>query len=399
MPDPLAAALAKLGRTPAPPGSLRALAEAQPRDEPPKAPEEDSPAAERWARIREQAARLAPGYLGYVRWVDRCRVDSGTGLHAMDPAWDRHFGDFYETGLLEDVGRYGVRAAKSDSCSTAVTGETLLVERRLAGSIIGVCPVLSANMREAGDRFDTITANLRACGFRDLTGTRGEPAPFEFKTSGGGSSPRVIDLLDSQGHTVAFRVLPASEAGAAGFTGIAGFGDELDLWRVAGANPAEKVVRVLRSRYLTQPEARLHLMSATYDRESYHSQMIADAEKARADGRAPTRYVARLGAEGSRKDHEARLRLAKLHGLSDPLLLAPPLPADCPDIPSWVTNPVAPIERAYELAEGNLRVMFGLYGGRVGGAMGETVGRVTALPGRYAGTDPRAGSRSGKLRP
>jgi len=362
-------------------------------DEGARPPPPDTPAATRWARAREDAQALAPGYLGHVLWVDRCRVDSRSGLHAMDPAWVRHLEAFYASGAFEDVGRFGVRAAKSDSISTAITGEVLLVERRLAGSIVGVCPVLSANMREASDRFDTIKANLRACGFRDLTGTRGEePGPFEFKTSGGGNQALKIALLDSQEHPVEFRVLPASEAGAAGFTGIAGFGDELDLWRSGGANPADKVLRVLRSRYTTQPEARLHLMSASYDRESEHARLIKL-------GSGNGQYVARIGVEGSARDHADRMRLAALHGLTDPLLCGPPLPPDSPDIPSWVTNPVAPIERAYEMAKGDLRVMFSLWGGRGGALAAEGTGRVTASPGRYASADPRAGSPPVRYRP
>lgn len=369
--------LAEMGRAP---GSLRALAEAQPVT--PRESESDAPApvAERWQRIRETAASLAPGYLGFVLWVDRCRVDSDMGLHAMDPAWVRHFADFYASGMFEDVGRFGVRAAKSDSCCTALVGEVALIERKLAGSIVGVCPVMSSNMREAGDRFDTLKANLRACGFRDVSGLKPPPGPFEFKASGGGSQALKIETFDAQGHTVEFRVYPASEAGAAGFTGIAGFGDELDLWgKAQGANPAEKVLRVLRSRYTTQPEARLHLMSASYDRDSEHARLI----KA---GTGAGQYVARIGEEGSAKDYADRMRLAALHGLKDPVLLGPPLPPDCPDVPSWVTNPVAPIERAYEMAKGDLRILFGLYGGRVNGGTedGEFEG-FEAVPGRYAG--------------
>src|SRR5262249_27944341 len=153
--------------------------------------------------------------------------------------------------------------AKSASVCRAIAAEVLLLERRLEESIVGVCPVMSSNMREAGDRFDTVKSILRACGLQDVTGVRGqEPEEHAFKTMGGGQQALVIALQDSQRHAVEFRIYPASEVGAAGFTGIAGFGDELDLWgKAGGANPASRVVEVLVTRYTTQPEAKLHLMS------------------------------------------------------------------------------------------------------------------------------------------
>jgi hypothetical protein len=59
------------------------------------------------------------------------------------------------------------------------------------------------------------------------------------------------------------------------------------------------------------------------------------------------------------------MRLARSIGSTDPLLIASPLSPESPDIPSWVTNPIAPIESAYAKAKGDLREMFSLYGGRL----------------------------------
>lgn len=331
--------------------------------EPPPVPEPRAPVEEdRWAKIRDDASRLAPGYLGFVRWVDRCRVDSGMGVHPMPEVWDRHLGDFYSSGKFEDVGRFGLRASKSENISIAITGETLLILRSLPGSTVGVCPVLSASTREASGRFETIRANLRACGFADAAGSKGYPDPFEFRTSGGGSISLKIETRDSQGHPVEFRVYPASESGAAGFTAVAGFGDELDLWgKDHGANPAAAVLGVLRARFATQPEARLHLMSASYDRDSEHARLVSG-------GSTMGRHVATIGAVGSALDHASRLRLAAALRSRDPRLLAPPLPHGCHDIPTWVANPtLVPIERAWALSNGDLGNMFGLYGGRIKG--------------------------------
>lgn len=313
--------------------------------------------AERWARAREKARELGgDGSMGHLLWVERRCVEAK--LHAMDPQWLFHFDEFYGSGKFLDVGRFGLRAAKSDSVCRAIVAEVLFIERRLEPSMVGVCPVMSANMREAGDRFDTIKANLRACGLQDLTGMRGKEAEDNaFKTMGGGQQALVIALQDAQAHPVEFRIYPASEVGAAGFTGIAGFGDELDLWgKATGANPASRVIEILVTRFTTQPEAKLHLMSATYDRESFHAALIDK-------GDTPLQRVARLGLNGALRDAADRRRLAAKIQSTDPLLLAPGDP-NSTDIPSWVSNPVAPIEDCYAKSDGNLRRMFALYGGR-----------------------------------
>ncbi len=321
--------------------------------------EEKSPppavTGDRWERIRSEARALAPGMFGYLLWVEKCCVDGG--LHPMDRQWIWHFEQFYESGKFIDLGRGGLRSAKSASVCRAITAESLMIERRLEPSIVGVCPVISSKISEANDRFDTIIAILRACGFRDLAGKRSpETEHFTFIASGGGSQARVISLLDSQGHSIKFQIQPANEASAAGFTGIAGFGDELDLWgKLTGANPAAKVVEILVTRYTTQPEAKLHLWSATYDRKSHHAAMISD-------GDTPLQRVARLGIDGAVKDMNDRQRLARIIKSTDPDLLAMSDP-NSTDIPTWVSNPVAPIEDCYAKS-GSLRRMFALYGGR-----------------------------------
>jgi hypothetical protein len=308
-----------------------------------------------WSQIRQEAAELAPGEAGQLLWVERACVRAG--MHPLDRQWLWHFQEFYASKKTVDVGRFGLRAAKSDSNCRAVTAEVLLTPRRLEPGFVGVCPIMSSNMSEADDRFDTIVQVLSACGLTDLTGIR-QPEAEGFQRSGGGSSARVISLRDAQGYKVEFRIYPASISGAAGFTGIAGFCDEVDLWgKEAGANPAKRVFEVLLARYATQPTAKLHVMSASYHRESEHASMIAM-------GDTPLQRVARLGADGATIDTEARARLAVSVGSHDPLLLTAADPMST-DIPCWVSNPVAPIESCYALAKGDIKRMMFLYGGRL----------------------------------
>src|ERR1044071_1568494 len=308
-----------------------------------------------WSKIREEAAELAPGETGQLLWVERACVKAG--MHALDRQWLWHFQEFYASKKFMDLGRFGLRAAKSDSCCRAITAEVLLTPRRLEPGLVGVCPVIAQNKDEASDRFDTIVQVLSACGLTDLTGVR-RPESEGFARSGGGSGERIIALRDAQGYAVEFRVYPASISGAVGVTGIAGLCDEVDLWgKELGANPAKRVMDLLRTRYTTQPTAKLHEMSASYYRESEHASMIAE-------GDTPLQRVARLGKDGAAIDTEAGERLAVAIGSSDELLLKPSDPMST-DIPSWVSNPVAPIEACYAFAKGDIKRMVYLYGGRL----------------------------------
>ena len=70
-------------------------------------------------------------------YVDEARAVAA-GMHALDPAWRRHFRSFYASCKFVDVGRFGVRAAKSDSTLYAVTAEVLLILRSLQQNITGI---------------------------------------------------------------------------------------------------------------------------------------------------------------------------------------------------------------------------------------------------------------------
>jgi hypothetical protein len=316
---------------------------------------DEPPNAERWAAIRADAAGLGAGSWGHLLWVERRCVEAG--MHPLDPQWLWHFREFYASGKRVDIGRFGLRGAKSISCCRAIVAEVLLGERKIEAGQTGVCPVIAQNMREADDRFSTITAVLGACGVRDVSGTRKDKEGLTFTRSGGGTTARVIETVDSWGHPVEFRVYPCTVSGAAGYTGIAGFCDEVDLWgREGQVNPAERVIEVLFTRFTTQPNARLHIMSASYNHDSDHAKRV---EK----GDTPLQRVARLGPAGAVKDFEARVQLAATIANCPPELTAPADPMSV-DIPCWVSNPIATITTCYELAEGDVKRMLQLYGGR-----------------------------------
>lgn len=329
---------------------------------------------------RSAANMLGSGHVGTLAWIDaRCQL---AGMHALDDWWIDAFAKFYESGKMVFGGRIGLRGGKSVSVCRALVNDALFTARKLDPSTVGVVPIMSANRTEATDRFVAIRAILAACGVRDSKGDDSEDAipngiggTFTSSTlpSGGG----VIRTRDSQRHAIEFRVYPAAQRSAIGFTAIGGFCDEVDLWhdRDTGANPADRVLELLFQRFTTQPTARCYIVSATYNRTSAHSRII-DA------GDTALQHIARLGELGAVRDNIARHTLA---GLAADLRIIEKADPQSPDVPAWVTSPLSPIDRCLALSKGNLDAMFAHYGGRpAGGRRGGQGGGLRDLNRRLA---------------
>jgi hypothetical protein len=337
---------------------------------------DDSPDLE---ALRLRAAEYGPGAFGYLQMVNhRCEI---AGLHPMDPWWVSHFRKFYASGKMIDVGRVGLRGGKSTNLCRALVADVVYQRRQLEPSQIGVCPIMSAGIKEASDRLDTIMEVLRAIGLSDRTGGRKPAERGQFRKISGEGGAEVVELHDSQGHPVEFRIYPASKHGAIGFTGIAGFCDEVDAWRdkATGANPASEILRLLMYRFTTQPKAHLYIFSAPYGATSAHETRIAK-------GDTPLQYVARLGAAGAQKDAQERWQLVSRVG-PDPKLLAP-ADSKSPNIPTWVTSPIAPLSRCYDLVEGNMQELFLYYGGcpnSEGGSLDDSAFDLEMEESRYSG--------------
>ncbi len=320
--------------------------------EPPPLDDDDSPELE---KLHNLAATYGPGAFGFLQLVNaRCEASK---LHAMDPWWINHFRKFYASGKMIDIGRIGLRGGKSTNVCRALVADVLYTIRRLEPSQIGVCPIMSAGTKEASDRIDTIMEVLRACGQTDVSGGRSPAERGQFRKIKGEGGAEVVELFDSQGHPIEFRVYPASKHGAIGFTAIGGFCDEVDAWRdkATGANPATEILDMLMHRFTTQPAAHLYIFSATYGGASAHTKRVSK-------GDTPLQYVARLGSRGAQADQDARFRLVARAG-PDPRLLEASDPKS-PNVPCWVTSPIAPIARCYDLSEGDISKMVLYYGGR-----------------------------------
>ncbi len=314
-------------------------------------------------------AEAGPTHLDTLKWIDRRCV--AAGMHPLDDWWLATFAEFYATGKLILAGRVGLRGGKSDSVVRALVNDVLFAQRTLDPGVVGVAPILSTDRTEASGRLYAVKRILLACGIaatredgvEPLAGGLGGEFTSTVTPAGGG----VVRTLDSQGHVVEWRIYPATRNSAIGFTAVGGFCDEIDLWRdrQTSASPASEVLDLLGQRFTTTiATSRLYLFSASYGGESAHTRILDKGDH-------PLQHVARLGPLGAARDTAARLELAALAVLPDPRLTAPADPKS-PNVPSWVTNPAAPIMVCRNLSS-DLGAMFTRYGGQPQGGAGAAI--------------------------
>lgn len=329
-----------------------------------------------FARIRAEARdAFGPGRLGLLKWVDARGQMMRPAVHALDPMWIDAFAEYYDSGKLIMLARKGLRAGGSSSACPALVRCAFFASRSYDAGTIGVIPIMSATRDEADGRFVTIKAFLRACGLvpekvKDeddavsyIVPPGGIRGTFRTKTSTGGGG--IIIIRDADEHEIHFKVLPALVRHGVGYTGVAGFADESDLWPndpEHHINPAEKIFDRISERFTTTfPGAEMLIFSASYNADSAHKRLID--EVLRGEGATDLAHLVRLGAEGARRDQDSRHRLAVALGSDDPRLLAPGDPLS-PDLPAWVYNPTETIEKCHMFSKRDTSRMLGLYGGR-----------------------------------
>lgn len=321
-----------------------------------------------WARCHREAEALAPasgagrGKIAALRWVDaKC---AAAGLPRLSPWWRGAFETFFDSEKIVCLVRAGLRSGKSYSTCRPVIADMLFQSRVLPRGEDGVCPVVSASKEEANNRFGNLKEVLLACGIREATKESEKADKTRFSATGSSVGGGEIVYYDFEGHRVVLRVKPATLTGLAGFTGVAGFCDEIDLWKGEGSvNPATQVFDIALSRFSTQPAARLFVISASYQKYSLHAALI---EK----GSTPLVHVATLGQDGANLDNLKRLELAAI--LADKnmldrkaadLLFANADPTS-PDIPAWVSNPTVDMWQCFLQSKLDVENMLVRNGGR-----------------------------------
>lgn len=354
--------------------------------------------ADPFARVMAEARDVyGPGRLGQLKWLDARGQMMRPALHPLDPMWLEAFAGYYDSRRLIMLARKGLRAGGSSSACPGLTRCSLFANRKLDAGTIGVIPIMSATRDEADGRFVTIKSYLRAAGLmppkkKSRGGEEDFPEEDEdgivyqvpaggldgtFRSKRSASGGGIIAIADRHGHRIQFRILPALVKHGVGYTGVAGFLDESDLWPndpEHHVNPAEMILDRVSERFTTayderaltdpsivDPGAEMLIFSASYNVDSAHKRAVDEALKG-GDAAALT-YLVRLGKEGARRDEEARRAFAAESGNADPRLWAPG-DAMSPDLPAWVYNPAETVRKCYGFSKGDVSRMLAKYGGR-----------------------------------
>ena len=257
-----------------PPGWAEAVAISAGTDAPEPTP---SPEADRWARIREEAAALAPGLAGLYRWVDGLLASKG--FPPTSPWWRSTLEAFWASDARWLVILAGRGAGKSSTLCRIAVVEALFAERSVPPGQTWIWPFLSVLKADARRRLDEIEAILKALG-------------VEAKRSTPEGVP-TLSCVDATGNQIAFVSIAATVAGVSGPSAIGFVGDEVAKWRDedTGANPAAEVIKSGRQMFRGRAGIHGYLVSSAWGEFGIHHEMVT------AGDTALTR-VARLGDEG-----------------------------------------------------------------------------------------------------
>lgn len=180
------------------------------------------------------------------------------GWHDLSDWWKDQIAQVYATNKRRAVFRVGRRGGKSATICRIAVYEALFVDHKIPPGDIGVFGIISADMKQAKDRINTIKAIFEAL---DLGGVK-----------------TMADQVLIPERQIAIRVYAASLRGVVGCTAIGWMLDEMTRWRDSdtGKNPAEEVIRSLMPTISTMPKARTWWISSPYSTLDIHYDAIEE---------------------------------------------------------------------------------------------------------------------------
>jgi hypothetical protein len=297
-----------------------------------KVARDEKTGGDRWAKFREEAARLGAGTWGVLLYLDGI-LAAKPGAHAMSQWWRWSLGEWYASGKAVYLGRIGRGGGKSTTQTEVVVTETLFGERDVPPGETWIWPFLSVDMSEANLKVGPLEHALGAVGLDGSTLT---------KHSGGKAGRTVLAYQDAKGQQVEVRVYPATVDAMSGPTLAGATNDEEAKWKAdrdKGVNSAEEVLDAMGQCFRGDATTKKHMrISSAWMTRGPHFDDIEAGDN-------ELHYVARIGpfldvAVAGFELVATRLVAAGKH--DDARMVrqyAATLTEDSPNVPSWVANP------------------------------------------------------------
>ena len=291
--------------------------------------------ADRWKKLREDAAKLAPGMLGFLLAVD-ARTSALPNAHALSPWWRWVLTQWYESGKAVFLGRIGRGGGKSTTQTNVVLTESLFSPQVIPPGETWIWPFLSLDMDEANMKVGPFENAMRAIGIGSSDYTK-------HAIKGGRTT---IEFGESIGRRVKVCVYPNTVSAMSGPTLAGATNDEEAKWK-AGTdstsgvkmNSAEEVLDAQGQCFRGDTKNKKHMrISSAWKTSGPHYEDIEAGDN-------ELHFIARIGPflQLARDGFElvaAKLAaLGKHDGAKMIREYAAKLTEHSPNVPSWVANP------------------------------------------------------------
>jgi hypothetical protein len=223
--------------------------------------------ADRWEKLRKDAAQLGEGLYGILLYVDG--LIAAKGFPPMSAWWRFTIRRFWQSGKRWLWVRGGRGIGKSTNLARIAVVECLFGDHSWLGpGEAGIWPLMSVDMDESNLKVGVVCAMLEVLGIeyekyvRQLGRTR-------------------ILFQDATGKDIEIRVYPATVTAASGPT-LGGFtGDELAKWKNdkdKGTNSADEVIDTIAPAFRARPGTHGYCVSSAWMQEGIHYEMIEAGE-------------------------------------------------------------------------------------------------------------------------
>lgn len=309
----------------------RELAEIR-REEQAKQPARDpKTGADRWRKLREDAARFAPGMLGFLCAVE-ARLASRPGAHGFSPFWKWCLSEWYASGKPVFLGCIGRGGGKSDTQTAVVVTECIFADRVVPPGETWIWPYLSKDMNETNLKFGPLESALKALGLG------GDDLKVHRRKDGRSE----VGFVDANSNMIEVRVYPNTKDALRGPTLCGATNDEEAFWRAdkdLGTSTADDVLDAMAGAFRGDAKEKKHMRISSAN--TVDSTLMRDIE----DGDNDLHFVARLGRFVCEAVDGFELVASRLfaEGRTDDARTirqwASSLSESSPWIPSWVGNP------------------------------------------------------------